>query len=239
MEGPSAAPDREALQCLLDVHAPLRHDPLCPEIRVHRAHSLVAVWEAAEALAGFTLPAPFWAYPWAGGSALARVILDRPAFVEGRSVLDFGTGGGIAALAAARAGAADVMANDIDPWALLVTGIAADAQNLRVRTLEIDLCDAPDSIRDVDVLLCSDLSYERRQAPRQRRVLEHALDSGAAVLVADAGRTYFDATGMHLLGEFAVDVPADLEGTRRRTARVFEMLRPHPEHNSKHLAAPR
>jgi predicted nicotinamide N-methyase len=230
MHGPHVAPDREALQCLLDVHAPLRDDPLCPEIRIHSAHSLVAVWEAAETLAGFTLPAPFWAYPWAGGSALARVILDRPALVEGRSVLDFGTGGGVAALAAARAGAAVVTANDIDPWALLVTSIAANAQDLSVRTLELDLCDAPDCSRDFDVLLCSDLAYERRQAPRQRRVLERALDSGADVLVADAGRTYFDPAGMRLLGEFNVDVPPDLEGTRRRTARVFEMLRPAPDH---------
>jgi predicted nicotinamide N-methyase len=220
-----AVPPLPVLRHMLAEHAPLTPAPLCPEIRVHYAHSLVAVWEAAEALVGRPLPAPFWAYPWPGGCALARVLLDRPALVRGRSVLDFGAGGGVAALAAAFAGAASVVANDIDPWALRVTRLAADAHRLSVDTLADDICAAPPLVDDFDVVLCSDLAYERSQAPLQRRVLDRAAANGATVLVADAGRTYFDASGMTLLSTVELDVPPDLEGVARRTARVYELAR--------------
>jgi len=217
-----AAPGRGELRDLLERHAPLRSAPLCPEIRAYYATSLVEVWEAAERLAGTPLPAPFWAYPWAGGCALARVLLDRPELVAGRCVLDFGAGGGVASFAAARVGAADVVANDIDPWAALVTELGAEAQGLAVRTLVADLCDAgAEAIVGYDVVLCSDLSYERREAPRQRALLDRAVADGAQVLVADAGRTYFDAGGLELMAEYEVEVPQDLEGAGVRRARVW------------------
>jgi predicted nicotinamide N-methyase len=218
-----APPSPDALQRLLNQYAPLGPAPLCPELLAYHAISLVQVWEAAERLAGAVLPAPFWAYPWPGGSALARVILDTPELVRGRTVLDFGAGGGVTALAAAYAGAADVTANDIDPWALLVTELAAVAQALRVQTLGDDICAVPPLVDDYDVLLCSDLAYERSQAPRQRAVLERAARNGASVLVADAGRTYFDDRGLQLLAEYELAVPSDLEGTAQRTARVYRL----------------
>jgi predicted nicotinamide N-methyase len=196
--------------------------PLCPELRAHYASSLVAVWEAAEALAGETLPAPFWAYPWPGGCAVARVLLDRPERVASGRVLDFGAGGGVSCLAALRAGAATVTANDVDPWALQVAKLAAAAQGFVLETLAADLCQAPELVDDYDVVLCSDMAYERSQAPLQRRVLERACRNGATVLVSDAGRSYFDPGGMELLAAFQVDVPHDLEGVTTRTARVFE-----------------
>ena len=217
------APPRAALERLLAEHAPLAPAPLCPEICIHQAHALIDVWEAAERLAGRPLPAPFWAYAWPGGCALARVLLDQPALVRGQRVLDFGAGGGVASLAAAHAGAAAVTANDIDPWALLVVDIAARAQRLTVGTFGDDLCATPALVDDYDVVLCSDLAYERREAPRQRAVLERAAANRAAVLVADAGRTYFDDTGMSRIAEYAMAVPADLEGVTRREARVYRL----------------
>lgn len=208
------------MERLLAEHAPLRAAPLCPEILVHQAHSLVGIWEAAERLAGQPLSAPFWAYAWPGGAALARVLLDDPALVRGRNVLDFGAGGGVTSLAAARAGGR-VTVNDIDAWALLVADIAATAQRLSIDTLHADVCADLSLIDGYDVILCSDLAYERRETPRQRRVLERAAAAGMSVLVADAGRTYFDGEGMTLLAEYAVDVPQDLEGVAQRTARVY------------------
>jgi predicted nicotinamide N-methyase len=216
-----APPERGAFTALLARHAPLAPVPHCSELVVPYAPSLVAVWEAAERLAGSTLPAPFWAYPWAGGIALARLLLDEPERVRGRSVLDFGAGSGVAAAAAARAGAARVVANDIDAWALAACGITAEANGVQVDVLHRDLCAQPDAARDFDVVLCSDLSYERSEAPRQRRVLDAAAAAGAGLLVADAGRTYFDAGALRLLLELQVGVPADLEGSTSRTARVY------------------
>jgi predicted nicotinamide N-methyase len=209
------------MERLLADHAPLAPVPLCPELSAHQAHALIDVWEAAERIAGRPLPAPFWAYAWPGGCALARVLLDDPALVRGQRVLDFGAGGGVASLAAAQVGAAAVTANDIDPWALLVVRIAADAQQLSVATFGDDMCETPPLVDDYDVVLCSDLAYERREAPRQKSVLERAVAGRATVLVADAGRTYFDERGLSLIAEFEIDVPRDLEGVARRRARVY------------------
>ncbi|MGH7507621.1 MAG: class I SAM-dependent methyltransferase [Longimicrobiales bacterium] len=144
--------------------------------------------------------------------------------MRGRRVLDFGTGGGIAVLAATKAGASTVTANDVDPWALGVTRLAATSQGLCVATLLADLTREPDAVADQDVLLCADLGYERATAPAQRALLEHACEAGKTVIVADAGRTYFDADGLDLLATYEVDVPNDLEGVAMRTARVYEKI---------------
>jgi predicted nicotinamide N-methyase len=222
----AGAPDPAALAALLDREAPLQPAPLCPEVQVFQGRELIAVWEAAERLAGGPLPAPFWAYPWPGGAALARVVLDAPERVRDRRVLDLGTGGGLAALAAARAGAAEVVANDIDPWALATARLAAARQRLELTTLHADLTaqDAAGGELDAyDVVLCADLYYERRTAPRLRALLERARRAGAEVLVADAGRAYFDPAGLVLLAEYDVAVPADVEGVERRLARVYRL----------------
>ena len=193
-----------------------------PELKVFYGQSLVQIWEAAEQLAGGVLPAPFWAYPWAAGLGLARLILDMPELVRGARVLDFGCGGGVAALAAAQAGAVHVVANDLDAWALAVARIAADRQGLQIETLQGDLT-SEDGPVPFDVVLCSDLAYEKRVAPQQRAFLERARVQGALVLVADAGRTYFETEGLEKLAEYTIAVPRDLEGVDVRTARVYEV----------------
>ena len=216
-------PADHILESLLDKYAPLAPVPLCPEIQAFQGSSLVEVWEAAEQIAGQNLPAPFWAYPWAAGAALARVVLDQADAFVGRKVLDIGSGGGVAALAAARADALRVVANDVDPWALAVTRIAGHRQRLYLDLLQEDLTEHPRHVTGFDIVLCSDLAYERRTAPKQRALLERARADGARVLVADAGRTYFEDRGLSLLAEYRLVVPQDLEGVTHRTARVFEM----------------
>lgn len=216
-------PADHILESLLDQHAPLAPVPLCPEIMAFQGSSLVQVWEAAERIAGQNLPAPFWAYPWAAGAALARVVLDRADAFLGRKVLDIGSGGGVAALASARADALRVVANDVDPWALAVARIAAHRQHLYLDLLQEDLTEHPRHVTGYDIVLCSDLAYERRTAPKQRALLERARADGARVLVADAGRTYFDEKGLELLAEYRLAVPQDLEGVTQRVARVYEL----------------
>lgn len=212
------------LEELLDQYAPLKPVPLCPEISAFQGNSLVQVWEAAEKIAGENLPAPFWAYPWAAGVGLARVVLDRRNEFVGKKVLDVGSGGGVAALAAACADALQVVANDVDPWAIAVARIAARRQRLYLDFLIEDLTEHPRHVLGFDIVLCSDLAYERRTAPKQRALLDRARLHGARVFVADAGRTYFDDHGLKLLAEYKLNVPKDLEGVEERTARVYEML---------------
>lgn len=217
-------PPEDILEQLLDEHAPLAPVPLCPEIKAFQGSSLVQVWEAAEAIAGENLPAPFWAYPWAAGVALARVVLDHADDFVGKKVLDVGCGGGVSALAAAHADALRVVANDVDPWALAVARIAAHRQRLYLDFLLEDLTEHPRHVTGYDIVLCSDLAYERRTAPKQRALLERARLDGARVLVADAGRTYFDDKGLERLAEYKLSVPQDLEGVTERVARVYEMV---------------
>jgi predicted nicotinamide N-methyase len=211
------------LERLLNQYAPLTSVPICPEIQAFQGTSLVQVWEAAEKLAGQNLPAPFWAYPWAAGVALARVVLDQRDEFVGKKVLDIGCGGGVAAMAAAFANAMQVIANDVDPWALAVARIAARRQRLFLDFLLADLTNHPRKVAGYDIVLCSDLAYERRTAPKQRALLQRARADGARVFVADAGRKYFDETGLRKIAEYRLMVPKDLEGVEERTARVYEM----------------
>jgi predicted nicotinamide N-methyase len=101
--------------------------------------------------------------------------------------------------------------------------LAAERQNLNIELLRADLTRG--SMRDFsyDVVLCSDLAYERQAAPRQRLFLERARQCGARVLVADAGRTYFKPDGWKRIAEYTIAVPKDLEGVEIRTARVYEL----------------
>ena len=216
-------PPAGALARVLDRYAPFGPAPLCPEVGVFYARSLVELWAAAEELAGGELPAPFWAYAWPAGCALARVLLDRPELARGKRVLDFGCGGGVSGLAAARAGAVHVVANDLDPWALATAELAGARQQLALQTLLADLTAEPERARGFDLVLCGDLAYERSQASPQRDLLLRAREAGARVLMADAERSYFRPDGLRLLAEYRMPVPRDLEGVDERTARVYEM----------------
>lgn len=216
-----APPPPPVLTGLLDQYAPFAPAPLSPEISVFQGRSLVEIWEAAEKIAGENLPAPFWAYPWAAGCGLARVILDERDHIAGRRVLDLGAGGGITSIAAAFADAQSVVANDVDPWALAVTQLAAQRQQLDVTCLLEDLTLRHTAVDEFDVVLCSDMAYEKRMAPRYAALLQRARNRGARVYIADAGRKYFDAAGLTQVAEFKLDVPRDLEGVDQRIARVY------------------
>ncbi len=90
--------------------------PLVPEIALYLATEVTPIWQATEeSLARFGTPPPYWAFAWAGGQALARYLLDHPDTVAGHEVLDIGSGSGIVAIAAAKAGARRVVAAEIDP----------------------------------------------------------------------------------------------------------------------------
>ena len=94
----------------------LTHVPLVPEIEVYQATEMTELWRATAAdLEGWD-DSPFWAFPWAGGQALARHVLDHPEVVAGLRVADSGTGSGLVAIAACMAGASPVVAYDVDPF---------------------------------------------------------------------------------------------------------------------------
>ena len=104
---------------------------------------------------------PYWCFCWASGLALAQWIAANPAVVAGRQVLDFGSGSGVAGLAAARAGAARVVCCDLDPLALAACRANAQANGAQIETLD-DLHASPERF---DIILAADVLYDRANLP--------------------------------------------------------------------------
>ncbi len=145
---------------------------------------------------------PYWAYQWAGGTALARYVLDNPGSVADRRVLDLGCGGGLVALAAAKACAREVSAVDIDPAAVAATRLAAAANGVDVSVSCDDaLTRAPPT---VDVVLVGDLFYASRLATRSSAFLARCHAAGLDVLVGDPGRAHLPLARLQKLADVAV-----------------------------------
>jgi predicted nicotinamide N-methyase len=201
---PAAAAVGPALEFIL-ANTRLAAPPLLPEIRLHLAAEPIGLWELAEREAGGpSLPVPFWGFPWAGGIALARYLLDHPDQVSGRSVLDVAAGSGLVAIAAARAGAAAVTANEIDPLAVAAIAMNAAANGVTLGVVPADLLDGDGG--GADLVLVGDACYERQLARRILAFLARATSAGARVLIGDPGRSYLPQADLVALGGY--DVPA-------------------------------
>ena len=208
---------------MLERTAP-RPVPLVPELVTYQATELTPLWHATSAaLAGYD-PNPFWCFPWAGGQALARHLLDHPALVSGRRVLDLATGSGLVALAAARAGAARVTACDVSPFCEVVVPLNAALNGLAVEVLIEDLLDRP--LAGFDLVLAGDVFYEQRLASRAFAWFQAVAAAGTTVLVGDPGRHYSPAGGAVERGRHDVPVPAEIEDRPLLTTRVLQILPP-------------
>ena len=182
--------------------------PLVPEFTLHLATEITPIWQATEIfLREANIEPPFWAFAWPGGQALARHILDHPDAVRGLRVLDFAAGCGVAALAAARAGAATVEACELDPLAAASIRLNAAVNGCEVTTICADLVGAPGRW---DLILCGDVCYE---APMTNHIMPWFRDmrrAGAAVWIADPGRAYLPAGELTRFGP-VYDVATTLE----------------------------
>ena len=186
----------------------LRPVPFVPELVLHTADDPIEVWQAGESRTGRTGQPPFWAFPWAGGQALARYLLDHPGLVRGRRVLDLASGSGLAGIAAARAGAAAVLCCDVEPLAAAAAGLNAAANGVRLATRTADLLEGGPG--DAELVLAADVFYERTMASRMTAFLRRAA-STADVLVGDPGRAYRPAAGFEELAGYDVPVLRALE----------------------------
>jgi predicted nicotinamide N-methyase len=194
--------------------------PLVPEFVLHLASEITPIWQATEDwLARGNIAPPFWAFAWPGGQALARYILDHTALVAGRRVLDFAAGGGIAALAAARAGAALVEAADIDALAIASVALNAAANAVQVRGLAGDVVGAGCRW---DIILCGDIFYE---APMVRRLLPWLREMArvAEVWIADPGRAYLPVRGLAEIARYAVPTTLELEDHTERQTVLYRL----------------
>ncbi len=213
------APDSESRRCFIAQNTMLAPAPHAPEIRLYMASEATVLWEKTESELGeIGLPPPFWAFAWAGGQALARHILDHPEIVRGKRVLDFATGSGIVAIAAALSGAAHVAACEIDAFA-----IDAVALNAAENGVEIDarLGDFVNRDDGWDVVLAGDVSYERDMASRVTDWLHALHKRGAEVFIGDPGRTYLARDKLVAVAEHCVPVTRDLEDAETKQTSVW------------------
>ena len=197
--------------------------PLVPEIRLHLATEITPIWQASEeTLARSGLPPPFWAFAWAGGQALSRYVLDHPEQVAGRSVLDFGAGSGLVAIAAAKAGAASVAAAEIDHFAVAAIAANAALNKVAVAVTTADVLD----IADVrwEVVTAGDVCYERPMADQVTAWLRLLAARGALVLLGDPGRAYLPGAGLVERARYLVPTSLELEDREIREGIVWQVL---------------
>jgi predicted nicotinamide N-methyase len=161
--------------------------------------------------------APYWAYAWAGGAVLARYILDRPETVAGRRVLDLGAGSGLVGIAAAKAGAREVTAAEIDRNGVAALGLNAAANGVAITIVGEDITAGPPP--QVDLVTVGDLFYGRDLADRVIPFLDRCLAVGIEVLVGDPGRAYLPRARLRLLAEY--DVPDVGEAREVKPSGVF------------------
>jgi predicted nicotinamide N-methyase len=198
--------------------------PHAPEIKLHLADEATALWEKTEEeLGALGLPPPYWAFAWAGGQALARYILDRPETVRGRRVLDFASGSGLVAIAAARAGAVRVAATEIDSFALTAIRLNAEANGVALECQAGDVLARPVDPAEWDIVLAGDVCYERPMADRVIVWLEAAAAAGVEVLLGDPGRSYLPKERLERLAEYSVPTTRALEDAEIKRTSVWTL----------------
>lgn len=220
-----AALSATAARAFVRRHTTLRAVPGVPAIRLHLADDVLALWRATQlATADDEAPLPYWAFAWAGGLALARYLREHSVAVTGKRVLDLGSGSGLCAIVAAQAGAASVMAVDVDPLAAAAIEMNARANGVRVSVARRDVLD-DDPAAEIDVVLAADCWYEERFAARVTSWLQRVRGVGMDVLVGDPGRRYLPVSRLEELARYDVRTTTELEDLDQKVARVYALAR--------------
>ena len=211
-------------------HVHLGPVPLVPEIQLHQADDPIGLWELNEGEYRSTQPPPFWAFAWAGGQALARYVLDNPAVVASRRVLDLAAGSGLVAVAAAKAGAAEVRAVEIDPLAIAAIELNAAANAVEVTAVLADILDEPPD--GAEVVLAGDVFYSKAMADRVLGYLRRCAKGGATVLVGDPERAFLPRKLFHPLTTVEVPVTQALESADIKRSTVWSLPIPAGSHQA-------
>ncbi len=193
--------------------------PHVPEIRLHLADEAHDLWlKTEEELAEIGLPPPFWAFAWAGGQGLARYVLDHPDIVAGKCVLDFATGSGLVAIAAKLAGAAKVVAADIDPWTETAVWLNAELNKVDIDFIGADLIGRN---VEADILLAGDVFYDAGFAAAIVPWFKMLSRQGIAIVVGDPGRNYLPKENLEFCAVYEVSVTRALEDSEVKKTTVW------------------
>lgn len=214
-------------QAFIRAFTALASPPLLPEITLHLATEMTPLWWATETwLQSTGIEPPFWAFAWAGGQVIARLLLDEPNLVRGRRVLDLASGSGICAIAAARAGAEQVIAVDRDVLAVHAITLNAQRNGVVVEARAEDIVSPnilPPWVRDCDVVLAGDVCYDAAMTAAFLPWLRARVADGARVLLGDPGRHYAPSQGIELLARYRVPASDDVEAAKEIWGAVYEL----------------
>ena len=209
----------ERAEDFIRANTALSAPPHVPEIALHLADEAHDLWQRTEEeLEEIGLPPPFWAFAWAGGQGLARYLLDNAGIMAGKSVLDFATGSGLVAIAALKAGAARVLAADIDPFCRAAVALNARANGVSIPFTTDDLTGTDGGW---DVLLAGDVFYDRVMTESLCPWFASLTAAGTAVLVGDPGRSYLPRDRLSELACYEVPVTRALEDAEVKRTTVW------------------
>ena len=163
----------------------------------------------------------YWVFCWASGQVLAQFLLDDPSWVKGKRVLDFGCGSGVVAIAAALAGAREVVACDIDPLALEAT-----RRNALLNGVELELAgDYYEVVGDIDLIIVADVLYDSENLAW----LEQFVERADQVLIADSRIKDFNHPPYVQIGRRQGCTLPDLdESAEFRDVRIYRANARHP-----------
>jgi predicted nicotinamide N-methyase len=194
--------------------------PHVPEIHLHLADEAHGLWQKTETeLDAIGLPPPFWAFAWAGGQGLARHVLDHPEIVAGRTVVDFASGSGLVAIAAALVGARSVTAVDTDPFCGDAIRLNATLNGIGI---DFDGRDRIGSRIGEELLLAGDVFFDRELAERLTPWFDDLVRNGVTVLVGDPGRSYLPRDRLDRLATYKVPVTRALEDAEIKQVSVWQ-----------------
>ncbi|MDI7774077.1 50S ribosomal protein L11 methyltransferase [Asticcacaulis sp. EMRT-3] len=202
-----------------------------PGVSLYQADEVTPLWLMTEqALDQARLAPPFWAFAWSGGQALARYILENPALVRGKRVLDMACGSGLVGIAALKAGAASALCNDIDPYAEVAVALNGQLNGVAPVFLGGDLLH-DDPPADIDLILAGDICYEKAMSEAMLSYFRRAARHTIAVYIGDPHRTYFpyasvDA-GLKKVAAYTILTHADIEDGDEKAASVWQMETSH------------
>lgn len=207
-------------EAFIRAHTTVARPPLVPEIALHLATEITPIWQATEEfLRAHGIEPPFWAFAWPGSQALARAVLDGPP-LDGRRVLDFAAGSGLAGIAAALRGGA-VECAELDPLALTACRLNAGLNGVSLATPEGDVVG-----QDCrwNLILAGDVCYEAPMVAHILPWLRRMAAAGAEVRLADPGRAYLPRDGLRPLAEYRVPTSLELEDRAERRVAIASLL---------------
>ncbi len=195
--------------------------PAVPEIRLYAPHANSGLGRfVAENPGEAGNNAPYWAYAWAGGTVLARYILDNPQIVAGKCALDVGAGGGIVGIAAAMAGAAEVRAAEIDSNARAALALNAQANDVAIAAITGTVSE--ETLGSVDIVLAGDVYYAADVGEAMTALFARCTAAGLPVLVGDPGRADLATAHLRKLADARVpDVGSGADATRPAAVYTF------------------